>query len=134
MNFKELVRVGKDAEVRATSSGKELASFSVAFDNGWGDNKQTVWLDCTYWGNRGVKVAPYIKKGNQLVVEGDIGTREHEGKVYLTLNVSDVKLVGSRSGGGGCNDFGRGQERQEKPVGDVDFDDDIPFITRDGVK
>lgn len=130
-NFKELVRVGKDAEVRATSSGKELASFSAAFDNGWGDNKQTVWLDCTYWGNRGVKVAPYIKKGNQLVVEGDIGTREYEGKTYLTLNVSDVKLVGGRSGG---SSRGEGQERQEKPVGDVDFDDDIPFITRDGVK
>lgn len=126
MNFKELVRVGKDAEVRATSSGKELASFSVAFDNGWGDNKQTIWLDCTYWGNRGVKVAPYIKKGSQLVVEGDIGTREYEGKTYLTLNVSDVKLVGGRSGG---SSRGEGQAKQQggNAGADVDFDDDIPF-------
>src|SRR5690606_3871149 len=121
MNFKELVRVGKDAEVRATSSGKALASFSVAFDNGWGDNKQTVWLDCTYWGNRGVKVAPYIKKGNQLVVEGDIGTREYEGKTYLTLNVSDVKLVGS--GGKRSAD----QEQKAQPADPFDGGDDLLF-------
>lgn len=122
MNFKELVRVGKDAEVRATNGGKYVTSFSAAFDNGWGDRKQTVWLDCSYWGERGRKVAEYIKKGSQLVVEGDIGTREYEGKTYLTLNVGEIKLVGRTQSG---NDRTQGGSAPAKAPDD--FNDDIPW-------
>jgi single-strand DNA-binding protein len=95
-NFKELVRIGKDAVTRFTQGGKAVTGFSAAFDNGWGDKKQTVWLDCSLWGDRGEKLAPYLTKGSQIVVEGDIGTREHEGKTYLTLDVREVKLTGGK--------------------------------------
>ena len=94
MNFKELCRLGKDAVVRSTSAGKQVTGFSAAFDNGWGDRKQTVWLDCSAWGDRYPKIADYLLKGTQVVLEGNIGTREHEGKTYLTLDVSDIKLTG----------------------------------------
>ena len=129
-NFKELVRVGKDAETKYTQGGKAVTVFSAAFDNGWGDNKQTIWLDCKLWGERGTKVAEYITKGGQVVVDGNIGTREYEGKTYITLDVQDVKLVAKpKDSGNGTprQNAQRPQRRDPEPM--PDLDDPIPFIT-----
>lgn len=89
-------RVGRDAVTRYTGNGKPVTGFSLAVDSGYGDNKQTTWLDCSAWGERYEKVAQYITKGAQLGVSGELGTREHEGKTYVTLRVNDVTLVGKR--------------------------------------
>lgn len=123
-NFKELVRIGKDAQTRYTQGGKVVTGFSAAYDNGWGDNKQTVWLDCSIWGERGEKVASSLTKGTQIVVEGDIGTREHDGKTYLTLKVSEFKFAGGKPDGGQR----QAARAQQAPVSDDGFgSDDIPF-------
>lgn len=127
-NFKELVRVGKDAVTRFTQNGKAVTGFSAAFDNGWGDKKQTVWLDCSAWGERYQKVAEYITKGKQLVVEGNIGTREHEGKTYITLDVTDIKLCdGKRDGEQPKRQDAPRQSNSPPPESGGFEDDDIPF-------
>lgn len=132
-NFKELVRIGKDAVTRYTNAGKAVTGFSAAFDNGWGERKQTVWLDCSWWGERGEKLAQYLVKGAQIVVEGDIGTREHDGKTYITLDVREVKLTGGRQeSGGGSGGTRGGAPQRERPQratdAAADFDDEsIPF-------
>lgn len=138
-NFKDLVRLGKDAATRYTQGGTPVTGFSAAFDKGWGDRKQTVWLDCSLWGDRGVKLAEYLTKGSQVVVEGDIGTREHDGKTYITLDVREVKLVdGKRDNQAQGNGTPRRnapqpQRREAANTGgrfeDVPLDDDIPFVT-----
>jgi single-strand DNA-binding protein len=119
MNFKELVRVGKDAVLRSTPAGKQVMGFSAAFDNGWGDRKQTVWLDCSAWGDRWEKVSDYIVKGSQIVVEGNIGTREHNGTTYITLDVSDIKLISRNEQ--------PPQPRQKAPESAWDESDSAPF-------
>ena len=112
-SFNAIGRIGKDAQTRYTQGGKAVTSWSLAVDTGWGDKKQTVWLDCSLWGERGEKVAQYLTKGAQVGVQGEIGTREHEGKTYVTLNVANVTLVG------------KGQDKPSKPVNKTsDFDDD----------
>ncbi len=136
-NFKELVRIGKDAVTRFTQGGKPVTGFSAAFDNGWGDRKQTVWLDCSWWGERGEKVAAYLTKGSQIVVEGDIGTREHDGKTYITLDVREVKLTGKPQEGntsssgprGGAPARDRPARATDAPADDFADDglDGIPF-------
>lgn len=123
-NFKELVRVGKDdAIVRFTQAGKAVTGWSAAFDSGWGENKQTVWLDCSYWGERGQKVAEYITKGSQLVVEGNIGTRVHNDKTYITLDVTEVKLVGGKPTGEQKTSKPAAPSREAKPSSTASFDD-----------
>lgn len=89
-------RAGRDAQTRYTVSGKTVTGWSLAVDSAFGDNKTTIWLDCNLWGERGGKLAEYITKGSQLGVTGELGTREHEGKTYITLNVRDVTLVGGK--------------------------------------
>lgn len=121
-NFKELVRLGRDAEIRHTQAGKSVTGFSAVFDNGWGERKQPVWLDCSLWGERGEKLAPYLTKGSQIVVAGNIGTREHDGKTYITLDVTDVKLVGGKPDGE--KSAQRTDKRQAVPAGDLD--DELP--------
>ena len=92
-------RIGKDAVTRHTPSGKAVTGWSVAVDSGFGDSKQTIWVDCSLWGDRGGKVCDYIRKGDRIGVSGELGTREHDGKTYITLNVREVSLLGDKKEG-----------------------------------
>lgn len=140
-NFKDVCRIGKDAVTRFTQGGKSVTGFSAAFDTGWGENKKTHWLDVSGWGERYEKVAQYLTKGSQVLVEGDIGTREHDGKTYLTLTLSDLKLIGGKQEGqgGGSGGSRGGAPQRERPQRATDnhpkdefADDDIPFISNRG--
>lgn len=125
--FNAIGRIGKDAATRYTAAGKPVTGWSLAVDSGWGDKKQTLWLDCSLWGDRGEKVAPYILKGAQLGVTGSLGTREHEGKTYLTLEVRDVTLI--KSGDGGNAEAAKRTPASKAPAGGGfgDMDSDVPF-------
>ena len=118
-------RVGRNAESRATQSGTQVLNWSLAVDSGYGDNKTTMWLDCALWGERGAKLAQYILKGHRLGVHGELGTREHEGKTYLTLRVVDVTLIQPREGAQD-NRPAPHQAARATPAQE-DMDDDIPF-------
>ncbi len=133
-NFKDVCRIGKDAVTRFTQGGKSVTGFSAAFDTGWGDNKKVHWLDVSGWGERYEKVAQYLTKGSQVLIEGDIGTRDHEGKTYLTLALSDLELIGGKQeghGGGSGGSRGGASQLQQQPqrqrLPRDDFSDDVPF-------
>lgn len=135
-NYNAIGRVGRDAVTRYTQAGKPVTGWALAVDKGWGDNKQTVWLDCSLWGERGEKLAQHITKGSQLGVTGEIGTREHDGKTYVTLDVRDVTLVGGKQeGNGGINQHAQRPARQQQapaqqqsaPPMDDFVEDDIPW-------
>lgn len=96
-NYSAVGRVGRDAQVRHTAGGDAVVGFSLAVDSGYGPKKQTLWFDVSLWGHRAEKIAPYIRKGDRIAVQGEIGTREHEGKTYLTLRAADVTLIGPKS-------------------------------------
>ncbi|QDY48757.1 single-stranded DNA-binding protein [Stenotrophomonas maltophilia] len=140
-NFSAVGRIGRDAVTRFTQAGKAVTGWALAVDRGFGDNKQTVWLDCTLWGDRGQKLAEHIRKGDRLGVVGEIGTREHDGKTYVTLDVKDVTLLGGKQEGqsGGTSSRRGGQDQRERPQRATDnaqqnefADDDIPFVRMQG--
>ena len=110
-------RAGKNAEVR-THGDTPVANFSVAADDGWGDNKSTMWFDCSMWGTRGEKVAQYITKGTPLSLSGELGIRLYDGKTYLTVRVAELTLQGSRDSP---------QSSPPPAQGGFDDDSDIPF-------
>lgn len=95
-------RVGKDATLRRTQGGGPVLGFSVAVDDGYGENKRTLWFDCSVWGKRAEALSQYLTKGTAVAVSGDLSTREHEGKTYLTVRVNEVTMQG-------------GGEKPEKP-------------------
>lgn len=130
-------RVGKDAVTRFTQGGDPIVGFSLAADNGFGDKKQTLWFDASGFGKRYEAVCPYLLKGAQVWVAGEQGEREHDGKVYKTLRLTDLQLVGSKP------DAGNGTPRQNAPqpsrrdpapqaFDSEPFVDEIPFVTNRG--
>lgn len=126
-------RTGKDAELRRTGEGDPVLSFSVAVDDGYGDRKSTMWFDCSVWGKRATALEPHLSKGSAVTIVGDLGKREHDGKTYLTVRVSELTM----QGGGEKRDAAPKQERQTRQDRDDprtmsggrsrDLDDDIPF-------
>jgi single-strand DNA-binding protein len=115
--------IGRDAEVRSAGE-RRVTGWSVAVDDGWGDKKTTLWFDCNLWGPRGEKLAGFLTKGGKVTVSGSLSTREHNGKTYLTVDVSDVTLQGGKGG--------QGEERRADSSGadsrsTRELDDEIPF-------
>jgi len=115
--------IGRDAEIRQAGS-TELASFSVATNYGFGDKKETVWVSCTLWGKRAHSLAPYIRKGGQISVAGEVRLREWQAndgttKTALEMNVDKVTLMG----GGEAKPA---EKPAQAPVKDI-LDDDLPF-------
>jgi single-strand DNA-binding protein len=115
--------IGRDAEVRKTQDGTAVAGFSVAVETRAGREKVTQWFDVSVWGARGEKLAPYLTKGGKVAVAGELGTREHNGKTYLTVRASEITLMGGGNRDGGAPAGGA-------PMGGVPDDlggDEIPF-------
>lgn len=140
-------RLGRDAETRTTDGGQVVTNFSVAVDEYAGKGeRRALWIDCTWWGERGAKVAEYLTKGKFVTITGQAGVRTFDGRngvqAISTMRVNDVTL-----GAGGESD---GQQRQatSRPAASApaqgqraasapapqrqapppdSFDDDIPF-------
>jgi single-strand DNA-binding protein len=121
-------RLTKNAETRDVGSDR-VTSFSVAVDDRQGKEKGTLFFDASLWGKRGDSLAPHLTKGSSVTVSGDLGTREHNGKTYLTIRVGDVTLQGGKALGGGG---GESQEpaRTGTRTAAYDLSDDIPFVRR----
>ena len=100
--------IGKDAVVRKTGD-VSVAGFSLAMKSGYGEKAQTIWLDCSLWGKQAESgLVQYLKKGQFVVLSGELGAREHEGNTYLTLRVNDVTL-------GGKSEQLQQQQQQQQP-------------------
>lgn len=92
--------VGKDAELRRTQAGDPVLGFSVAVSNGKDKNgnwRDSTWYDCSLWGKRAEALQGMITKGTKLAVTGRPKGREHNGKVYLGLHVSELTFMGGGS-------------------------------------
>ncbi len=119
--------LGSDPEIRSTTGGTRVASFSLATSRSWtGQNgekqEKTEWHKCVVWNRKtggGLVdvVEKYVKKGDRLYVEGEIEYRQWQDKENQTrytteINVRDmVMLGGSRGGGGGDFESGGGARR-----------------------
>lgn len=125
-------RLGKDAELRRTQDGTAVLNFTVAVDDGYGERKSTLWFDCSLFGKRGEALEPHLSKGSAVTVSGDLGKREHDGKTYLTVRVSELTMQGGGEKREAApkqerrNDFDRDDPRTQRRVDD-DLDDTIPF-------
>lgn len=113
--------IGKDAEVRSTQGGDKVTGWTVAVEDRTGKEKSTIWFDCTLWGKRGESLAQYLTKGSKVCVSGELSTREHNGKTYLTIRAEQVTLMGGKPEGQ------REERREDPPAQRNAMDDEIPF-------
>ncbi len=115
--------LGSDPEIRTTGSGAKVAQFSVATSRKWTNNageqqEKTEWHRIVAWSKLADVVERYVKKGQQVYVEGEIQYRSYEDKDGVTkyateINARELMMLGGREGGGGFGggDMGGGRER-----------------------
>lgn len=75
MNINNVTIVGRatrDPELRHTANSNAVCNFTLAVDDGWGDNKSTAFIDVTCWTKTAEAVAQHAVKGQVLGVCGSI--------------------------------------------------------------
>lgn len=90
-----LGNLGKDPDIRATGTGKTVASFSVAVKRKYttqqGEDKElTDWINVVAWGSLAEAVGNQLKKGSRVFVEGRYSTRSYEDKNGNKRYVTEV--------------------------------------------
>jgi single-strand DNA-binding protein len=120
-------RLTRDAEQRTTQSNDSVLNFSVAVDDRSQKEKATIFFDCSLWGKRGDSLRQYLGKGTSVAVSGDLATREHNGKTYLTVRVDTVTLLGGKPENRSDDDGGGRRTQPSGPKENFDLDDEIPF-------
>ena len=77
-------RLTRDPELRRTSSGIAVASFTVAVDRDFGGRdggeRETDFIDCVAWRQTGEFVSKYFTKGSMIVVSGRLQIRNWNDK------------------------------------------------------
>lgn len=103
--------LGKDPEVRHLEGGATVANFPIATSETYKDKsgnriEHTEWHNIVLWRGLAEIAEKYLRKGNQVYIEGKIKTRswdDKEGvKRYTTEIVADnMTLLGKPAGDGG---------------------------------
>jgi len=121
-------RLGRNAELRRTQAGDPVCNFSVAVDQRRGEDRTTLWVDCSLWGKRGEALSDHLTRGSAVAISGAASVRIHDGKAYMQCRVSEITLLGGSRSDGGGRDSGAGAGRPDdrRPQGD-DLDDEVPF-------
>lgn len=141
--------LGRDPEVKYMPSGGAITNVSIATSDQWKDKQSGERQERTEWHrvvffNRLAEIAgEYLRKGQQVYVEGRLQTRKWQGqdgqdRCTTEIIANDMQMLGGRPGGG----MGSGSYEDEAPPrqqqssggnsqppdrGFEDFDDDIPF-------
>jgi single-strand DNA-binding protein len=127
--------LARDPQIRATQSGKAVASFTVATNRNVminGEKKQlTDWVSVTAWGNLAEAIGNSLKKGSYVFVSGRFSTRSYEKdgqKKYVSEVVASVVAIPldtrSNQENAGNNHENEGSFSQ---FGTSQRDEDIPF-------
>ena len=100
-------RLGKDPEIKTFSSGKKLATLTLAtnetYTNQKGEKvKDTQWHNLIIWGKLVSIAQNYLKKGKEIAIEGKLVHRVYETngeKKYITeITVNDLVMLGDAKG------------------------------------
>lgn len=73
-------RMTADPELKRTQTGKDVMSFSVAVDRGYGGKKQTDFINCVAWEQTARFIGQWFPKGRLIALEGALQTRSYEDK------------------------------------------------------
>ena len=128
--FIELIRLGKDAELKQAGQ-TEILSLYAAYDVGFGDKKKAQWIGLTMFGKRAAQVAHMMTKGTLIMATMDeVQVEEYNGKSYLKAKLVEFKFAGGkRLDGQDSEPAPRQQRAAPQPAPGNDFDDgsDLPF-------
>ena len=139
--------LGKDPETRYMPSGSAVTNMRIATNEQWKDKQtgeqqeRTEWHSIAMFGRLAEIAAEYLRKGQQVYIEGKLRTRkwqDKEGKDRWTTEIvaDEMNMLGGKGGGASAGErapagaaAGGGGRAAVNDSGAPpgDFDDDIPF-------
>lgn len=138
-------RLGKDGELQRTHNGETVLNLALAYSYGKkqaNGQRPTQWVNAALWGRRAEQLAPWLKKGTQIVAWlSDLHietyqTRDGRNGAALQARIDDLEFTGGSQGqphiegntkdqapdlDEPTDDWGNG------PTGIPGLDDPIPF-------
>ncbi len=91
---------GRDAELRYTPSGAQVASFSMAVNRNYQVNgewrEETEWFNVSAWGRQAENVAQRVRRGAKVFVDGRLSTRRYtteSGETRTSLDVNAYRVI-----------------------------------------
>ena len=131
-----LGNLGQDPEIRSTSGGQMVANLRIATNRVYTDRngqrqEQTEWHSVVAWGRLAEICEQYLKKGDQVYIEGRLQTRSWEDqsgerKYRTEIVAAEMQMLGSPGGRGG-GDEAPGGWGDSGGSGTVEEGDDLPF-------
>lgn len=93
--------LGRDPELKYTSAGVAVATFSIATSDSWKDQEgntqeRTEWHNIVAWRKLAEICGEWLKKGKRVYIEGKLQTRSYEKdgvKKYTTEIVADQLIM-----------------------------------------
>lgn len=99
--------VGRDPEIKYTSTGKTVARFSLATTERWKDNagsekERTDWHQVVAWEHLAELVSKCVGRGDPLLVSGRIRVdkyeKDGENRVAVEVQANDIVLLKAKGG------------------------------------
>lgn len=111
-------RIANDLELTKTKNDKDVLNFTVAVNDGYGENESVNFFNCVAWNKTAVSLAGNKKKGELILVNGKLSTDQYEkdGQKRTVTKVIAFNVVFMPGGG----------KSKEESSSEQDFDE-IPF-------
>ena len=128
-------RLGADPEVRYMPSGDAITTIRLATTRRWKDRttnerkEETQWHNLVFFGKVAETAGKYVKKGDQLAVEGEIEyqqwEKDGEKKYRTVIRCQSLELLGGKQNQSTDSKAPTRPEPQTQSYDD--FEDDLPF-------
>ena len=130
-------RLSRGPELRQTTTGKNVASFTIACSRGRKDanGKDLVdWIPVVAWEHTAEFVCKYFEKGSLIAIDGRLQSRTYKdrdgnNRTAIEIVANNANFAGSKSTGGGSNSVPAGGSRNEPTVqyDEIEDEGDLPF-------
>lgn len=130
-------RLSRDPELRQTTTGKSVASFTIACSRGRKDanGKELVdWIPVVAWEHTAEFVCKYFEKGSLIAIDGRLQSRTYKdrngnNRTAIEIVANNANFAGSKSTGGGSNSVPAGNSYNEPTVqyDEIEDEGDLPF-------
>lgn len=130
-------RLSRDPELRQTTTGKNVASFTIACSRGRKDanGKDLVdWIPVVAWEHTAKFVCKYFEKGSLIAIDGRLQSRTYKdrdgnNRTAIEIVANNANFAGSKSTGGGSNSVPAGNSYNEPTVqyDEIEDEGDLPF-------
>lgn len=130
-------RLSRDPELRQTTTGKNVASFTIACSRGRKDanGKDLVdWIPVVAWEHTAEFVCRYFEKGSLIAIDGRLQSRTYKdrdgnNRTAIEIVANNANFAGSKSSSGGSNSVPAGNSYNEPTVqyDEIEDEGDLPF-------